>query len=650
MVAALKEAGTSLLAWIQSYQQITMSAKALTVLLLALIVAFFIKYHRDMAPRMGTLEWIQNYDRPRFSLDGKCFPMERRDLLPLIVLLVVYGIVAFTNLGSSEAPQSFYTFTAENSMVELDLGDHYTVSSILYYSGLYPGDYDLYYSGNGSNWVRLRNDEAEADEDGNVNDAAMPQSYADLFKWQYAKTDRDTIHVRYIRIVARNVPMELGELALYDENGGLLDVSGVDSVLFDEQDTVPDAPSWYNSMYFDEIYHGRTAYEHIRNIYPYEITHPPLGKLLIALGIELFGMTPFGYRFMGTFFGVLMLLPLYVLLKNMFGKTKVAICGTTLFAFEFMHYTQTRIATIDTYGVFFILVSFLFMWRWITAPYDAPMRKTIRELALSGLAFGLGCACKWTVVYGGVGLALLWLLRVCMKYRARGLSAYGRELLGTVGASLVFFVLVPLVIYCLSYIPYGLAEGMSFPGSLVSGDYYRLIWDNQVYMLTYHSGVNQYHPYSSRWYQWVLDLRPILYYLNYGETTKSAFGAFNSPLISWAGLAALFAMIPAFWKRRKPTAVLIWVGYLCQLLPWVIITRTTFSYHYFGCSLFLVLAICFVLDELITRNPKNDKLAYGFTGLQVGLFALFYPVLSGMEASISYCLNFLKWLPGWPWG
>lgn len=632
------------------FLEIRPSAMALMFLLIGLIVAFFIKYRRDMAPRMGTLEWIQNYERPRFSLDGKRFPMERRDVLPLVVLLAVYAVVAFTNLGSTVAPQSFYTFTEDNSTVEINLGSKQTISSIMYYTGLYPGDYDVFYSANGSNWVRLRNPEAEPDENGEINDAAMPQSYADLFKWQYAKMDRDTIQVQYIKIVARTLPMELGELALYDENGELLDVSGVDSVLLDEQDTVPEAPSWYNSMYFDEIYHGRTAYENIQNVYPYEITHPPLGKLLIALGIEIFGMTPFGYRFMGTFFGVLMLLPLYVLIKSMFGKTKVAFCGTTLFAFEFMHYTQTRIATIDTYGVFFILVSFLFMWRWIAAPYDAKLRKTWWDLALSGLFFGIGCACKWTVVYGGVGLAILWLLRVVMKYRAKGLGGYVGELLGTVALSVVFFVAVPAVIYCLSYIPYGYARNMQFPEMLGSKEYYQMIWDNQVYMLTYHSGVSQDHPYASRWYQWIFDLRPILYYLDYGETTKSAFGSFNSPLISWGGLIAIFAMISAFWHRRKPAAILIWVGYFCQLVPWIIITRTTFAYHYFGCSLFLVLAISFIFDELISRNPKNDKLVFGFTGLQIGLFAMFYSVLSGVESSISYCLNFLKWLPGWPWG
>lgn len=632
------------------FSQVRPTAAIFPVVLIGLIVAFFIKYKREMSPRMGTLEWIQNFDKPKFSLDGKSHPMERKDLLPLLIILAVYAIVAFTNLGSTKDPQSFYTFEGDNDSVVIDLGEQKEISSIMYYSGLYPGDYDLYYSSNGSNWVRLRDANAQPDANGDVNDAAMHQSYADLFKWQYASIGDTSISTRFIRIVARTLPMELGELALYDEHGRLVNVSGVDSVLLDEQNTIPDSPSWFNSMYFDEIYHGRTAYENIKNIYPYEITHPPLGKIIISLGIRIFGMTPFGYRFMGAFFGVLMLLPLYILLKNMFGKTKVAMCGTLLFAFEFMHFTQTRIATIDTYGVFFTLLSFLFMWRWMTAPYTAKLRATWLDLFLCGLSFGLGCACKWTVLYAGVGLAALWLLRAIMKYRAVGLGHYGRELLGTIGLSVLFFIVIPVIIYCLSYIPYGLALGYKMPGMLTDGNYYKLIWDNQVYMLTYHNGVNQAHPYSSRWYQWLFDVRPILYYLQYNGETKSAFGAFNSPLISWAGLAALISIVFAFWKRRKPQAVLIWAGYLCQFLPWVIITRTTFAYHYFGCILFLTIAISFVFDELIERRSKNDKLVYAFTGLNTALFVLFYPVLSGVEASVQFCLNVLKWFPSWPWG
>lgn len=148
---------------------------------------------------------------------------------------------------------------------------------------------------------------------------------------------------------------------------------------------------------------------------------------------------------------------------------------------------------------------------------------------------------------------------------------------------------------------------MQFPEMLGSKEYYQMIWDNQVYMLTYHSGVSQDHPYASRWYQWIFDLRPILYYLDYGETTKSAFGSFNSPLVSGAACCH-FCHDLAFWHRRKPAAILIWVGYFCQLVPWIIITRTTFAYHYFGCSLFLVLAISFIFDRAdFQKSPKTTS-------------------------------------------
>ena len=39
---------------------------------------------------------------------------------------------------------------------------------------------------------------------------------------------------------------------------------------------------------------------------------------------------------------------------------------------------------------------------------------------------------------------------------------------------------------------------------------------------------------------------------------------------------------------------------------------------------------------------------YAFTGLSVVLFAAFYPVLTGLRASVAYTRGFLKWFPSWP--
>ena len=96
----------------------------------------------------------------------------------------------------------------------------------------------------------------------------------------------------------------VNEIAFFS-GGELLPVAvseGDALALVDEQNTVPKAPSYFNGMIFDEIYHARTAYENIHNLSVYEWTHPPLGKLIIALGILLFGMKPFGWRIMGAYY------------------------------------------------------------------------------------------------------------------------------------------------------------------------------------------------------------------------------------------------------------------------------------------------------------------------------------------------------------
>ena len=46
---------------------------------------------------------------------------------------------------------------------------------------------------------------------------------------------------------------------------------------------------WPRDMYFDEVYHARTAFELLAQREPYEWTHPPLAKEIMALGIVAFG-------------------------------------------------------------------------------------------------------------------------------------------------------------------------------------------------------------------------------------------------------------------------------------------------------------------------------------------------------------------------
>ncbi|MBR5262101.1 MAG: glycosyltransferase family 39 protein [Oscillospiraceae bacterium] len=568
----------------------------------------------------------------------------RLDAFCLAIVTIAYAVTAFVGLGDSTAPQKFCKFQSRGQYSLIELDEEKDIGAVMYYSGFHTGKYYLQFSADGEEFTDI---------------AVMEQNYADLFKWQYAELGEETQGVKYIRIIADG-ELWLGELAVYDSNGFVISKDEITCTdggkrLFDEADTVPEEPTYLNSTYFDEIYHARTALEHIENIYPYEVSHPPLGKLILSIGIHLFGMTPFGWRFMGALFGVAMVPALYLFLKKMFGGSAVPTAATTIFAFDFMHFTQTRIATIDTYGVFFTILMYLFMYIYLQTDRDddrIPRRKWLVPLALSGLCFGLGAASKWTCLYAGAGLAVLWLIdrveRGAALIRAGQKRRCWRATAGNIAWCILFFVVVPAVIYYCSYYPYGTAKGMKGISMLFSREYADIVLSNQKFMFTYHNGVTSEHPYASRWWQWILDIRPILYYLEYGEGTKSSFGAFVSPLLCWGGLAAMVIMFFRWLAKGDKKARFIFLGYLAQLVPWMLIGRVTFFYHYFPCTVFLALALGHIFNTFRCKTLEWKRTLISVTVVSLVLFAAFYPAISGVEAPREYFTNFLKWLPRWP--
>lgn len=726
------------------------TAQVLMFLLLAFIGFFFLRYSRSQRPQPGTTEWISMRDRPKMSFlrPGR---MEAGDWLPLGIITLIYAVVTFLYLGNLQSPVSPYQFNEENKTVTIELDEPVYIDRVQYFTSLYHSHshgkessdccYILELSENGIDWYKQDD---------------MHQSYAETFRWKTGYIDQDNYppQTKYLRITLGNSrgPLEMGEFVLYyyDEYNQSVPYPSQKtkttpeeaSALLDEQSFAPERSEVINSTHFDEIYHARTAYEHLTGVYPYEITHPPLGKLTTALGIMLFDMTPFGWRFMPALFGVLMLPLIFILIKWMFDKTLVAACGTILFAFDFMHFTQTRISTIDVYAVFYILAMFLFMYRYFTLPLEAPFRKTALPFFLSGLFFGIGAASKWVCVYAGAGLLILFIITLVRRYRyyrqlylarieeekhpapvipfqEEPLETISQNddpddsdvaptdsedspdnpvklspplpepakseekpprfapfLLKSIALGLLSFVIVPVLIYTASYIPYALARPteemrqaadsgsiLSQAVALIKGTADECI-RNQKYMFSYHKDLKSEHYYSSRWYQWILDTKGILYFrdsFQVGETevvnadgtiTKeggtsytSSLVAFNNPLIAWAGLAALLFCILGVTRRGSHNGLFILIGFAANFLPWLIIQRLTFPYHYFPSLIFLCLALSYIFHRFLERNPFNRRPIYIFTAVAVLLFVLFYPALSGLPAPNWYFEYFLRWLP-----
>ena len=223
-------------------------------------------------------------------------------------------------------------------------------------------------------------------------------------------------------------------------------------------------PSDYmQNTYFDEIYFVRTAEQYLHSQLPYEWTHPPLGKLIQASSILIFGFDPFGWRIMGVLFATLMIAVMYLLGKKLFGTWIGGFSAAFLLTFDFMHFTMARMGTADTYVVFFSLASQLFFLIYLKNVLDKGW-KTKHSAVILGhflllirLLHKVACSiwfCRAISSSCGIRLSEV-------KNLKGNLSAKVYAFLDHPYSVIVAFLLMAIGIYFLTYIPDMLA-GRSF--------------------------------------------------------------------------------------------------------------------------------------------------------------------------------------------
>lgn len=631
-----------------------------------------------------------------------------KDWLIMGVVTVLYAAVSFTNLGSTVAPQHGFVSSSPDETITFRLEES-TEFSTLYYAGVSNYSFSIAVSEDGVNWsenypCEMREGlcyrwnyalQSTTGEDGKVGYANNRPEGVLWLKGQYLRLNCERGGLNLFEIVTRdrsgrNIPMTVVEHL--GANPAILDVETRPEYLIDEQDTCIGEPGWYTGTYFDEIYHARTAYEHLHGQRPYETTHPPLGKLLMAAGIAIFGMTPFGWRFAGALIGVLMLPALYLLAKQLFKRRSLAAFSMAAFSLDLMHFTQTRIATIDSFPVFFILLSYWFMVRYMQTDVFAleeneqptllsrAFWKSLIPLAWSGLMMGLSIASKWIGIYSAVGLAVLYFTAVYRQYRA-GNVAFSvatdgsddslssvdvkrvknaqdhtlNRIFITCGFCVLFFILVPCIVYYLSYIPYLAPNGKVTITRVIQA---------QIGMLDYHStpGLGMDHPFQSPWWQWPFILKPMWFAQDNFEPAgyASTIMCMGNPWVFYVGavsmvitMAALVGRYLQIRNRRiaiKPgdgdlTVYVMVIAFLSQYLPWVLVPRSMYIYHYFASVPFIILATAWSLGWI---GKKNRLLMYILMGvyllLALAFFIMFYPYASGLQTPVEW-LDAMKWFP-----
>lgn len=370
--------------------------------------------------------------------------------------------------------------------------------------------------------------------------------------------------------------------------------------------------------YFDEVYHAFTARVILHNDakawewwntppegFAYEWTHPPLAKLGMLMGMEIFGENSFGWRIPGAMFGLGSVLLVYLIAKRLFEDEATALLSGAIFSLDGLPLVLSRIGMNDSYLMFFVLLSIHFFLK--------------DKNFLSALFFGFAIASKWSAIWSVPIFGIIWLRR----------SFKGQAFKVSVFRPLIWFLLLPFTVYLFTYLP-----------MFLSGHSLSVWWEMQKQMWWYHTGLKATHPYTSMWYSWPFLLRPI--YLYTSEEVGgwvSRIYAMGNPFVFWFGLISVISsFIYSSFEKNKKLGLVVF-SYLIFFVPWAMSPRIMFLYHYLPSIPFLAIATAYVLR----RNPKF--IAY-FLVPSALVFIYFYPHWAGLQIPLWLDKSYY-WIGSW---
>ena len=170
-----------------------------------------------------------------------------------------------------------------------------------------------------------------------------------------------------------------------------------------------------------------------------------------------------------------------------------------------------------------------------------------------------------------------------------------------------------------------------------------------MYMYNYHVNLKATHPYSSVWYMWIVDARPIWYSYSVDvQGISHSISCFSNPLLTWMGLIAFISTAVDLLMKRNKEAWIILVGYLSAFVPWLFITRCVFAYHFYPSSCFLILMVVYFFSKFI-YTTKGKWFIRIFLTAYVILFFAFLPATAGFGTTVPY-IKSMEWFGSWYFG
>jgi dolichyl-phosphate-mannose-protein mannosyltransferase len=415
------------------------------------------------------------------------------------------------------------------------------------------------------------------------------------------------------------------------------------------------------------------------------VAHPPLGKVLIAVGEWLFGLTPLGWRFAVAVIGSLSILMLARITRRMTRSTLLGCIAGLLLALDGLEFVLSRTALLDIFVMFWALAAFgllvldrdrsrarLAAAAAARSGSDGGPKLGIRWLrVLAGVCLGFATASKWNGVWfipAFAGLAIAWDLG------ARRAAGFSNRLYGVLRSDVkwlpISFGVVPFAAYVASWSGWlATKQGYDRNWAALHGNHVP-IWSalDSLYqynkaLLQFGLGLTTTQTYKSQPWTWLVMSRPVAMYYEAPANTCGAKAcsqevlAIGTPLIWWASIPALIFCL-AWWLTRKDwRAGAVLLGVAAGWLPWFWFAwhdhRTMFDFYAVAFEPYLVIAITLCLGLIIgpaRAAPGRRAMGAVVTGAYLLAvltnFAYLYPVVAAQ--SIPYASWFSRmWFRSW---
>lgn len=352
----------------------------------------------------------------------------------------------------------------------------------------------------------------------------------------------------------------------------LVNLGAIRTLIFDETYYVKDAYALMKRGYEVKWPKGYDEYFAAGNFHlPVEgsfVVHPPVGKFLIGLGMEIFGNNPWGWRIAVCLAGAISVFVVGRIMCHLFGNARMATLASLLMVLDGIQVVMSRTALLDGILEMFILLGVLcavrdqlsYRPRLLAALVKAKTQRIARKASLAeqpdtstpeppsteeasaketplvgetpsvvksdektslsprtaqwwrpwlfaaGVMWGLATAVKWSGLYV---IAVFGIFVFIRELSARW-SSEPRWISSSIlaGGVPAFLNLVPIsgVVYILSWI--GWFTHPRAWGHTVGGSLWNEWLNYHLEILSFHTNLSTKHNYQSNPWGWLLQLRP----------------------------------------------------------------------------------------------------------------------------------------------